>query len=174
MKPFDLEFGEQATIHTVLRFDGIEAGRLFEDSEQLGFSVDARLHGSVPISYALGSQPKLNKGTLSLRSIDDAQPVLSDSLKIAGLLGLPDIANIRARVAKAIESDFRIHSLEISVFDSAFPEQPIRAVLVGSVVNEDVEIPHFEIVQSHRVDSALEGWQNLLFFFSGGTWSPGE
>lgn len=174
VKPFDLEFGEQATIHTVLRFDGIEAGRLFEDSEQLGFSVDARLHGSVPISYALGSQPKLNKGTLSLRSIDDAQPVLSDSLKIAGLLGLPDIANIRARVAKAIESDFRIHSLEISVFDSAFPEQPIRAVLVGSVVNEDVEIPHFEIVQSHRVDSALEGWQNLLFFFSGGTWSPGE
>jgi|TARA_B110000438_G_scaffold292283_1_gene330408 hypothetical protein len=172
--PFELNLREPLIIHSVLRFDGIEAGRLLEDAGQIGFSLDARLHGSVPISYALGSQPKLNKGTLSLQSIDDAKPILQDSLKIAGLLGLPDIANIRARIAKAIESDFRIYSLEVSLFDAAFPGQPIRAVLVGSVVNEDVEIPHFEIVQSHRVDSALKGWQSLLFFFSGGTWAPPE
>jgi hypothetical protein len=170
-EPFEINLKAPA-INTVLHFDGVEAAQLLEDAEQIGFSLDARLRGSLALSYDFGGKLSISKGLLRLISDQDARAVVHDSLRLTQLLGLPDIANIRTRVSKAIESDFRIQSLDITLFDTGHPEQPIRAAIKGSILNADVQIPEFEIVQAHQMATGLEGWQRLLFLLSGGKLSP--
>lgn len=156
-------------IETTVRMQDVEARRLFPRSDATGFLIEAQLSGSVPFHYSPETGPELLRGLLSAVNPDKAVLRVTDPERMARFLPLPDALELKQKVLRGVQKDFRFRSIRIDVMDPSTPLQPLVLDFEGAVMNDEVEMRSIRVKTPQKFERPLKGWESLIFLFSGGT-----
>lgn len=156
-------------ISTTMRMTGVESKGLFPDSDAMGFLLEARFSGSIPLQYSKEKGFLLMRGVLEAVNPAKAILRLTDTDAVSRFLPLPDTFKLKGKVMEAMRKDFRFRSLRIDLLNPETPLEPMVIEFEGGVQTPEVEMKSIRVRVPQRFDRPLRGWEGIVVLLSGGT-----